>query len=450
MKSPRTTLTTIIIALVLCVVACDPKPKAAQASRDLALNITQSQHPQTRTPSQPASIDEKRLYLDASLSMRGFVNPQNHSEFDQVIDGLGDLLPGCRVFKYGQSGAEPPANASDLITPVGFGREVHEPAFYSSRFNPDDRLIDKLTNESGSVLSVLLSDGVYSEPAGSTSPPVVQAIQRWLQKGRSLGIFMFKSSFDGPFYSERSRTTSGVNVSVKARPFYAFVFSPTSEALTDLQEKLQRRFPVMRAIRFTPDAIDCQSSLNERLDGTYSYRKPPAVLYHWHMLDSDVFQGNNTVPMRYSVKCAIAPEYPVASLNVAITPAYYRWQNGKFEKSESVLTGYKSELATKSSAGTGSQTGTSGESPTMETGFVVHLPKDSTVPFSFYHLTLTPSVKEMKTNLGVTSTLDDRDLKDAGRTYRFNELLSAIADIHFKTTLASRTSTEIFVTLENR
>jgi hypothetical protein len=447
METPRTILTPILIALALCVVACGTKSKAARASRDLALSITQSLHPQTRTPSQPASIDEKRLYLDASLSMRGFVNPQNHSEFDQVIDGLGDILPGCRVFKYGQSGSEPPANASDLITPVGFGRELHEPGFYSWRFNPDDRLIDKLANESGSVLSVLLSDGVYSEPAGSTSPPVVTAMQRWLQKGRPLGIFMFKSSFDGPFYSERGRTTSGVRVSVKARPFYAFVFSPTSEALTDLQEKLQRRFPTMKSIRFTSDSIECQASLNERLDGTYSFRKPPATSYHWHMLDSDVFQGNNSVPLRYGVKCTIAPDYPVASLNLAITPVYYRWQNGKFEKSESVLAGYKSELAAKDSRA-GSQA--SGDSaPTLDTAFTVHFPKDSSVPFSFYHLTLTPSVKEMKTNLGVTSTLDDRDLKDAGRTYRFHELLSAIADIHFKTTLASRTSTEIFVTLEN-
>lgn len=175
----------LLVTLACLASACNSscKSRVASASKALAASITRSRNSKAEVKSS-AEMTERRVYIDASLSMKGFVNPRNHSTFDEVIDELGDALPGCRLFKYGQRGQQPPQNAADLTTSTSFGLELHEPAFYDLSYNPDDRLIDQLAREDNSahpVLSVLITDGVYSEPEGSTSPPVVGAIQRWLR-----------------------------------------------------------------------------------------------------------------------------------------------------------------------------------------------------------------------------------------------------------------------------
>jgi len=421
------------------------------ASRELAFRLAGPSPVQPSDPNGSTPIEEQRVYLDASLSMRGFVNSQHHSRFDELLDELGDALPGCRLYKYGQAGDRAPVNASELITPVGFGRELHESAFYGLRYNPDDRLIDKLANEDRPVLSVLITDGVYSEPAGGASPPVVNAIQRWLQKGRVLGIFTFKSAFYGPYYSERGRTTLPA-FPVRDRPFYAFVFSPTERALKDLQEKLQRHFPEMQTIRFADDAISCTPNLNRRLKGTYSFREPPVAPYHWQMFDSEIFIAGKPAVITFTVKCTVASDYPVSELSFTLLPEYHRWVKGTFQKAESVLPGFVADPPNQKHIPIDTKEQAGGSGPTadsIQSDFVVHLPRDSNSDYGFYHFKLIATAHELRPELGESSTRDDRDTRDAGKTYRFLELVSAIADLHFKNSLATKTATAIFVTLDN-
>ena len=99
-----------------------------KASRDLASGIARARNSKSDVKA-VSEIVERRVYIDASLSMKGFVNPRNHSTFDELIDELGDALPGCRLKKYGQRGQQPPPNVSDLTTSVGFGLELHKPSF---------------------------------------------------------------------------------------------------------------------------------------------------------------------------------------------------------------------------------------------------------------------------------------------------------------------------------
>jgi hypothetical protein len=433
----------LLFVLIFLCSGCRERSKVAQASRELAARITQSA-PQQSSTTNTIQIEDRRVYLDASLSMKGFVNPRNHSTFDELIDELGDALPGCGLYKYGQSGEQPPENPADLVKQVGFGLELHNPNFYNLRYNPDDRLIDTLTNEKRPVLSVLITDGVYSEPAGSTSPPVVNAIQRWLQNGGVLGIFALKSAFDGPFYTERGRQMLP-KLSVEARPFYAFVFSPTASAVIDLKEKLQRRFPAIKTIFFSNEAITCESALNERLKNTYSYKKPPETPYRWQMFDPEIFSQHNPAAIGIEIKCALDPAYPVSELNFTLITEYYRWQKGKFQKVDSTPTGFRSDPLLNNGTNNQSASATSN----MQSNLVVYLPRDNGGDYGFYYFKLTAVPKELHEDLKEFSTRDDREPKDAGKTFRFRELVSAIAEVHFKTNMASRTSPSVFMTIDN-
>jgi len=439
--SLRKTLLVLIVLMLFCS-GCREKATVAQASRELAARITQS-IPQQSPGTNIIPIEDRRIYLDASLSMKGFVNPRDHSTFDQLIDELGDALPGCRLYKYGQSGPQAPENPAELVTQVGFGLELHNPSFYNLRYNPDDRLIDTLTSENRTTLSILITDGVYSEPAGSTSPPVVNAIQKWLQNGGVLGIFALKSAFDGPFYSERGRQMLP-RLSVEARPFYVFVFSPTGKAVIDLKEKLQRRFPTIKPIYFSNEAITCVPALNERLKNTYSYKKPPETPYHWQMFDPGIFSQHNPASVGLSIKCALDPTYPVAELNFTLITEYYRWQQGKFQKVDATPSGFKYDLILKELPVTSASS-----QSTTQSDLVVYLPKDNGSDFGFYYFKLAAIPKELHDDLKEFSTRDDREPTEAGKTFRFRELISAIAEVHFKTNMASMTSPIVFITVDN-
>ena len=446
-------------AIVSC--ACGTN-KVAQASRDLAADITRATSPQTGGPGPPTPVGQQRVYLDASVSMSGFVNPNKSSKFDELINELGDALPGCQLYKYGQRGAGTPggnpAENPPIAEPVSFGLELHRPGFYNLSFNPDDQLIQQLADEGSPALSVLITDGVYSEPRGATSPPVVQAIQKWIEKGRPFGILVFRSDFEGPFYTERGRALLP-KISIKGRPFYAFVFSPTDRAFRELQEKLVRRFPEMRAILFSDDAVTCVPNLNERLKGSYSHKRPPETPYYWQMFDSSIFDRTNPVPVTYSVTCEVAPGYPVSELAFDMSVEYYRWTQGQLRKvEEGAPPGFRYDPPEfKGEAGAEAKEAEPQANPAGQPAkpaaqpltVTVYLPKDVSSDYGFYSLRLNASPKSYDPGIRELSTRDDRVEADMGRTFRFAEFISALTDVHFRARLVPKASPAVFMTVNN-
>src|SRR6185312_11719438 len=130
-RMSRRTRYVLLISFAVLSSGCNSscKSKVVKASKDLASSITRSRGSKPEVKGL-TEVVERRVYIDASLSMKGFVNPRNHSIFDELIDELGDALPGCRLYKYGQRGLQPPENVSDLMTPAAFGLELHDPTFY--------------------------------------------------------------------------------------------------------------------------------------------------------------------------------------------------------------------------------------------------------------------------------------------------------------------------------
>jgi hypothetical protein len=439
----------IVILLALCNTACREKKRVAQGSRNLAARLSSVTD---RSPDPPRSdIDEQRVYLDASISMKGFVNEKKHSPFDDFIEEIGDDLPGCKLYKYGQKGSDAPKSSSELIELTTFGLELHRPGFYSLSYNPDDRLINELAKEDRSVLSVLISDGVYSEPKGSTTPPVVEAISSWISRGRVFGILIFRSSFSGPFYSERLRTVLPT-LSVASRPFYAFVFSPTERGFRELQGKLQRRFPAIQSVVFSDESVSCSVELDEHIRGTYSFAKPPSVPYYWQMFDADLFAKKVPAEVGYHLKYVLSPEYSATEFKADVTPEFYRWEKGDFRKVEGAPpSGFSVEVDPKKT-NTGEKTP---DEPNRQKAtsplpdFVVYYPKDSSSDYGFYRLRVNSSPKSLRQDIQDLSTRDDGVRENANKTFRIFELITALTDVHFKTRLAQRTSPEIFATVAN-
>jgi hypothetical protein len=104
----------ISITLLLCALlsgscadACSER-RVSMASQDLADRITKEEKGRIADPGSVAEAEESRVYIDSSLSMAGFVNPGGRSRFDEVLDSLGDYMPGCLLFRYGQAGETPP------------------------------------------------------------------------------------------------------------------------------------------------------------------------------------------------------------------------------------------------------------------------------------------------------------------------------------------------------
>lgn len=433
--------------------------KAAHASREKAAELSRSSAPPAAS-TEP--IKEQRVYIDASISMQGFVNTNQHTTFDDFIEYLGDVMPGCRPYRYGARGDSRAANGNRnagrgddaekgdglIIEPAGFGLELHRPDFYSLPFNADDRLINRLVKDEQPAFSVLITDGVYSEPEGAGSPLVVQAAQSWMEKGGVLGVFLLRGTFKGPFYSERGRSMIRLLHPVPDRPFYAFVFSPTESALRDFQGKLQRRFNDIQSFIFTDSAVSCLPGLNERMKGVYSYARPPKTPYYWHMFDDELFEEHNPVAVGYNFKCTVAPDYPVAEFNVALTADYFRWKDSGFQPAEGVPSGFKLDLQPNKGDAVVVE-GKGSRSPAAPPDFIVHFPRDQSSDYGFYHLKLSALPKELRPEFASLSTRDDRQVADANKTYRFFELMSSLSEVHFKSRLARSASSAIFVTIQN-
>ncbi len=414
------------------------KSRVARASRDLAANIANTRTPTGVQVDEAIPIIERRVYIDSSLSMKGFVNAENHTTFDELLDEIGNALPGCRLYKYGQASNTAPPNVSELYTQIGFGREIHTPAFYSLAYNPDDRLIDSLTKDARPVLSVLVTDGVYSEPEGSTSPPVVDAIVRWMQSGRVFGIFAFTSSFNGPFYSERHRAMLP-SFSIPARPFYAFVFSPTERAFTDLEEKLRPRFQNIRSILFSKNVASITVTVPTGTRALYSFKSPPSSPFYWRMYDADLFSQTNSALINYNINYSISSAYPANQFKTDLNIDYYRWEQNKFRK---IDTGPPAGFKYDRPAGAAIEN-------SAASGFAVTLPRDTSSDYGFYDFKISASIGSLRPDLLNLSTRDDGVRENAGKTYRFFEFISAVTDVHFKTQLAAKVSPAVFVTVAN-
>lgn len=438
---------TVFLVLAGTSISCRRANKAAEASLQVARELAGPVSSRSPSPGSTYEVNAQRVYLDSSISMAGYVRSNGgHTSFTNLIDELGRDMPYATLYKYGQIGSQPPKKVSSLLQTIAFDRRILQPSFYNRQFNPDDRLINMLAEEKKPVLSVLVTDGVYSDTTGAITSPVVQAIGHWMKSERVFGILIFRSPYKGPFYSELRRGMIPY-VSTAARPFYAYVFSPNLLVFQNLRDKLAKRFKNMGVILFSPDALNCQVHMPEGVPGMYSYEQPPDRSFYWEMFNQSIFGRANQATLKYKFGCTMPSDFPVASLNINVVPQYYRYSSGGFHEVRGGPPDGYNYGSRKLNDLSGSR------SKTAESRFTdvisIEIPRDPSTGYSLYAFKVHTSVNSLREDIRNLSTRDDSLPQNAGKTYRFYGFVSAVADVYFRDQLARNNSPWLFLTISN-
>lgn len=435
---------------------CPPRPNgnANRGRADAADGA--SARPAEPTP-EAAAPAQARVYIDASQSMRGFAAAADNS-FVAVVEALGYAMPGCRLYKYGVSGARGGAAAEQLAftREIRFSQELRSPAFYDLDFNEDDVLIKQLAQEDPPARSVLLTDGVYSARNTELQSEVVKAIEQWLAKGRFFGILIFRSAFDGRLYSENNRAwTEPVRVS--GRPFYAFVFSPTEKGFRELKEQLGGEVKIEGTLTFPREAVSCAVA-PETTAELENKDIPPASPFFLHMHGAGIFGGNDKAELRFDLRCVPSPDYPAAAFKPEPALDSYTWRQDSFRKNDAPpLFDYEYAEQAAAAATPDATPGAAGAATPTPTpaarrrpNLKLTLNRDGGASYSLYHLKFDLSGRVLKPTIRDLSTQDDGLIGDAGKTYRFYEFISSLTTMHLSGGRAIAETPPVFIAIANK
>lgn len=427
----------VTLAVLLLLNACGPN--VSEKTRVLAKEFEQKSLQDGRITPPPNSRGNAsaKVYLDASLSMAGYVTGQadNQTQFDRFVDKLGDYLPACRIYKFGQG------QKQDLLTPANFDRSVHTPAFYNLTYNPNDALIRQINSEEELGLSVIVTDGVQSDDPGQGNPPVVEAIVDWLKKGGTFGIFVLRSSFKGPFYSEHLRTwirneKGSPKFDIAARPFYAFVLSPSPHEFNELRSKIFRDFPETEVVAIGDNSITCRAT--DSTSGPSPYGKG-APQWRWFR---NLFGRNQTAKLDQKIECKLDPDYSASRLSLTAEVTTRQWNGGDFARTEAA-------------AATGSdfvyeQLATAPSSSTQNFVLKATLVPDTRSQITFYRIRSSANISDLRPDIRELNTEDDGDPRNAEKTYRLSSLLIALTEAHLKTFVREQSLPRMYLTVENK
>lgn len=430
----------VIVTMVLasCLVSAGCGKYVSEKSRSLAQSFEQISLQDGR-PAQPVAAGNSRakIYLDASLSMSGYVTgrPDDQTRFDNFVDKLGDYLPGCRIYKFGQGATQ------ELLSPANFDRSVHAPGFYSLNYNPNDALIRQINSEAEPTLSIILTDGVQSDDPGQGNPPVVEAIVEWLKKGGIFGIFVLRSSFKGPFYSEHARAwirneNGSRTFDIEARPFYAFVLSPTQHEFNELRSKIFRDFPNAGVVLIGDNSVTCQ--VTESSEGPKPYGKG-APQWRWF---KGPFGRNSAVRLDHTVSCKLNPEYPASRLSLTPQVTTCSWNGSDFNTTETA--------AAAGSEFVYEQLDTSDTSDTQDFLLKLKLVPDTRSNITFYRVRSSANLSDLRTDIRDLNTEDDSDPRNVEKTYRLSSLVIALTEAHLKTFVREQSLPRLYLTVENK
>jgi hypothetical protein len=444
--SPVLILRFLIVSLVLFFAGCggNGKPQIARQSTELADRLV---------PNKLASVADvqsksQRIYIDSSWSMKGFIGKgraDGRTTFDEFIDAMPDVMPGCEVFKYGQVGHEnaPVNDLSQIVMKAEFDARLHDQATYQLTYNPDDILLRHLVSQQEPGLSLLLTDGVESDRNGQVNTVVVDSIKSWMAQGKIFAILVMRSRFSGKFYSERRRQMLDGEVTVEDRPFYAFVLATSKREFNDLTEKLRRRFKDMRVISFSDDTISCRVELPAETNASYASETPPSKPYYWQMLTAKDIQLSPETPLYYKFIYEINAAYPIKSLGIHFRSTLYRWDSARkqFEQEASPFADDLNAAGEEADArGAKIQSFSLQAEPFLQ----ARISED----YAFYSIEPTIYVKDVADDVGNLSVRDDSTPETASKTYRFQELVLALVDVHLKDRLLPRVSPFLYLTID--
>lgn len=371
--------------------------------------------------------------------MSGYVSgqPGHRTVFDNFIDKIGDYLPGCTLYKFGQG------DEQQLLTPAAFDRSIHTPSFYNLHYNPNDALIRQINSEEENFLSVILTDGVQSDDPGQSNPPVVDAIVEWIKKGGTFGIIAFKSDFSGPFYSEHLRSWilshgKKARFDIPSRPFYAFVLSPTRRDFLEFQERVLTDFPGT-VFLFGDDSANCTVTDNASI-APYGKTDPNKSQFLWRWYKASIFAERRIVELDYLVRCKLDANFPASELNLFAETNAYSWDGNNFNPN----------ATTPPKGSDFSFVRRPAQPPVQDFLLKLKLISDPRSSITFYRIGGIADTRSLRAEIRDLSTEDDSDPANNEKTYRLSGLMLALTSAHLKMSFSETAFPRLYLTVENK
>lgn len=181
--------------LSLLAVSCDfLKTTDFQIKCDLSESNKQKQ---TTSPSNPSTDITPEIKIDATPSMRGFVETPRQSRYAQTLDLLDIVAsaswskenPEIKYYRFGTK-LEPIDKASYI--------EAKTPQFYQGSGDfKDSQIKSAISAPNPNKLSIIVTD-LYQ--ADTDIGSVNKALKQYIQQGQAIGILGIKSEFKGWIY----------------------------------------------------------------------------------------------------------------------------------------------------------------------------------------------------------------------------------------------------------
>ena len=409
-QSHRTFLGLLAISMIAAATACtDEARQAANASKALMVSKTAPTPSKKNTQAAPIATSTRKplLFVDGSQSMGGFVNClSSPTAFDQLLDRLTIDIGSSSIQRFG-SNSENKAKVEEFPA----SREMHCPAFYAATENPDYLLYQRFAQDTTGESFLYITDGVQSDFTGDNQSPSAQALDTWIQSGKSLTILAFTSEFNGRGWSESRKQWLGIT-HVQRRPFYLYVFAPNESATAQILGSLSDTV-TKSALRigFTTEGLRCSARV-PKISGI----KSSSDGLHWIMLTESATKkasSQDVAVAEYS--CQIPTSFPLQSVNALVEALeYFRWDGSAMQPSARPAgSAFNADSVMTDASGS--------------TAVVLARLMPEAARFGFYKAELRPQSGRMKSRIAQLSTDSDSNPRTYEQTYRFAWLVERLA-----------------------
>ena len=253
-QTRRTTVLSLVTLAAAFGVGCGTR---MQAPDDLA--IEESFRPFYGVQPEAQATSDLDIYVDGSMSMRGFVSAQN-SNYSQMIREVLQSATAAQfnlnIYKF--------TSTVTAVTHLPMG-QLQTPGFYDGRDTPLAALLNRLADYP-SHTAIIISDLVQSE-GGVDSLGLVKSLSQLAGRRLQMRLLGYRSSFDGDYYPESRagglgqrafRLTMSQGLPGSGRPFYLFVVAPNGESMKRVDNYVLNRFPAVQTFNPTgpPVSVD--------------------------------------------------------------------------------------------------------------------------------------------------------------------------------------------------
>jgi hypothetical protein len=204
----------------------------------------------------------------------------------------------------------------------------------------------------------------------------------------------------------------------------------------------------MKTIIFSDDAVASATELPSAIDASYSSQQPPDKPYYWQMIKSNNLSPEMEDFFVYKFTYTIKQSYPVKSLGLRLIPKVHRHNGEQFDEKGTQIS---SEIRCESTGGNDGEPAINKDSIQSFSWKPRKLLEESNQgDYNFFVIEQAAYVKEISDEIASWSTRDDSSTESASRTYRFQELVNTIVDVHIQDRIIPRISPRVYLTVANR